>query len=221
MVTIYNTTLSATSQRHFSDGLGGVKLLTNNKSFIDDSLRRIGYEELEVVEIPFSLNVPKGIPFYSAHYKVDVFRYLATLPEDEYSILLDSDVVCMREFPAEYYELIKQGVPSVYYLNAYGGVKIDSKARDLTAAADSAIYKTDKSGYVELIGNATATQNGNTVSGNKLRLTNANYAIADGQVNILYIPEPQPATTKKEQAAGADSVELAEAVDVAEAKATA
>ena len=24
MVTIYNTTLSATSQRHFSDGLGGV-----------------------------------------------------------------------------------------------------------------------------------------------------------------------------------------------------
>ena len=105
--------------------------------------------------------------------------------------------------------------------NAYGGVKIDSKARDLTAAADSAIYKTDKSGYVELIGNATATQNGNTVSGNKLRLTNANYAIADGQVNILYIPEPQPATTKKEQAAGAESVELAEAVDVAEAKATA
>lgn len=29
----------------------------------------------------------------------------------------------MREFSAEYYELIKQGVPSVYYLNAYGGVK--------------------------------------------------------------------------------------------------
>ena len=25
MVTIYNTTLSATSQRHFSDGLGGVQ----------------------------------------------------------------------------------------------------------------------------------------------------------------------------------------------------
>ena len=55
------------------NNMGGVKLLTHNKSFIDDSLRRIGYEELEVVEIPFSLNVPKGIPFYSAHYKVDVF----------------------------------------------------------------------------------------------------------------------------------------------------
>lgn len=78
---------------------------------------------MDVVEIPFSLNVPRGIPFYSAHYKVDVFRYLSTLPEDEYPILLDSDVVCMREFSAEYYELINQGVPSVYYLNAYGGVK--------------------------------------------------------------------------------------------------
>ena len=30
MVTIYNTTLSATSQRHFSDGLGGVTLETGD-----------------------------------------------------------------------------------------------------------------------------------------------------------------------------------------------
>lgn len=34
----------------------------------------------------------------------------------------------MREFPAEYYELIKQGVRSVYYLNAYGG---DKKLKDV------------------------------------------------------------------------------------------
>lgn len=57
-----------------------------------------------------------------------MFRYLSTLPEDKYSILLDSDVVCMREFSAEYYELIKQGVPSVYYLNSYGG---DTKMNDV------------------------------------------------------------------------------------------
>ena len=30
MVTIYNTTLSATSQRHFSDGLGGGYDMVNN-----------------------------------------------------------------------------------------------------------------------------------------------------------------------------------------------
>lgn len=83
--------------------------------------------------------------------------------------------------------------------NAYGGVKINSTARNLTASADSAIYKTNQSGYVELNGHATATQNGNTVSGDKLRLTNANVAVADGQVKIHYIPEPQPALPAKEQ----------------------
>lgn len=83
--------------------------------------------------------------------------------------------------------------------NATGGVTIDSEARNLTASADRAIYKTDSSGYVELIGNAHATQNGNSVAGDKLRLTNTNVAIADGNVKIHYIPEKQPAVTGKEQ----------------------
>lgn len=83
--------------------------------------------------------------------------------------------------------------------HAYGGVDIISNARNLTASADSAVYKTDNSGYVELIGNAKATQNGNSVAGDKLRLTNTNVAIADGNVQIVYIPEKQPAITGKEQ----------------------
>ena len=88
--------------------------------------------------------------------------------------------------------------------NAYGGVDIKSDARNLTASADSAIYKTDKGGYIELVGNATATQNGNTVSGDKLRLNNTNVAIADGDVRIHYIPESKPATP----AADAKSAEV-------------
>lgn len=88
--------------------------------------------------------------------------------------------------------------------NAYGGVDIKSDARNLTASADSAIYKTDKGGYIELVGHATATQNGNTVSGDKLRLNNTNVAIADGDVRIHYIPESKPATP----AADAKSAEV-------------
>ena len=88
--------------------------------------------------------------------------------------------------------------------NAYGGVDIKSDARNLTASADSAIYKTDKGGYIELVGNATATQNGNTVSGDKLRLNNTNVAVADGDVRIHYIPESKPATP----AADAKSAEV-------------
>ncbi len=100
--------------------------------------------------------------------------------------------------------------------NAYGGVDIKSDARQLTASADSAVYKTDQSGYVELNGNATATQNGNTVSGDKLRLTNTNMAVADGNVHIHYIPEKQPATAAKEtevaEVAKADSTETTQTI---------
>ena len=82
--------------------------------------------------------------------------------------------------------------------NAYGGVTINSDARNLTASADSAVYKTDNNGYVELIGNAKATQNGNSVAGDKLRLTNANVAVADGNVNVIYILEKQPAVKEQD-----------------------
>ena len=60
----------------------------------------------------------------------------------------------------------------------------------------------------ELIGNAKATQNGNSVAGDKLRLTNTNVAIADGNVDSIYIPEQQPALPGKEKQ-GADDKALA------------
>ena len=106
--------------------------------------------------------------------------------------LTDSDGSMLNAAKIDYN--IAEGVA-----HAYGGVDIQSTARSLTASADSAVYKTDNSGYVELIGNAQATQNGNSVAGDKLRLTNTNVAIADGDVKIIYIPEKQPAITGKEQ----------------------
>ncbi len=109
--------------------------------------------------------------------------------------LTDSDGSVLNAAKIDYN--IAQGVA-----NAYGGVDINSAARDLTASADSAVYRTDSNGYVELIGNAKATQNGNSVAGDKLRLTNNNVAVADGNVNIIYIPEKQPALTGKEQQTG-------------------
>ena len=89
---------------------------------------------------------------------------------------------------------VKKGVA-----NAYNGIKIDSPARKLTATADKAVYETKENGYVELIGNAQATQDGNSVTGDKLRLTNSNVAVADGNVRIIYIPEEQPAKTSEEK----------------------
>lgn len=81
---------------------------------------------------------------------------------------------------------------------ASGSVRINSDARKLTASSDKAIYNTQKEGFIELIGNATATQDGNTIRGDKLRLNNANnVAVADGGVSIKYIPEQKPAQGKE------------------------
>lgn len=61
----------------------------------------------------------------------------------------------------------------------------------MTASADTAVYETNNSGYIELIGNAKATQDGNTVEGNRLRLNNtSNKAEASGNVKIVYVPKP-------------------------------
>lgn len=83
--------------------------------------------------------------------------------------------------------------------NAYSNVQIVSEARKLTASADKAVYKAGAGGSIDLYGNATATQDGNKISGSKLHLTNTNRATADGDVKIYYVPEkPVVAAAKKE-----------------------
>ena len=90
---------------------------------------------------------------------------------------------------------------------ATGNVDIVSPPRNLTAKADKAIYDTNNDGKVELIGNATATQDGNTVSGNRLIMNNAGNAAAGqraeafGNIKIVSVPEKQPAQADANTAA--------------------
>ena len=77
--------------------------------------------------------------------------------------------------------------------NAKNNVRINSTARNLTARGDNAIYNTKvEEGTIELIGNARATQDGNTITGNKLTLRGAGGKIAegDGNVKLVYFPKP-------------------------------
>ena len=77
--------------------------------------------------------------------------------------------------------------------NATGGVSLESKSRKLTGAGDTAIYNTNETGYIELIGNAMAVQDGNTVTGDKLRITNVSdnnsKSRAQGNVRIVFVPK--------------------------------
>lgn len=110
---------------------------------------------------------------------------------------------------------------------ATGNVDIVSPPRNLTAKADKAIYDTNNDGKVELIGNATATQDGNTVSGNRLIMNNAGNAAAGqraeafGNIKIVYVPEKQPAQAEAgTAAAGSEGTQTEAAAKNAAAETT-
>jgi lipopolysaccharide export system protein LptA len=79
-------------------------------------------------------------------------------------------------------------------VNATGGVNMANSGRKMTGSGDRAVYDSHETGYIELIGNAKITQDGNTVTGNKLRVTNLSGSDsrmqANGNVRIVYYPEP-------------------------------
>ena len=77
--------------------------------------------------------------------------------------------------------------------NATGGVTMENTAQKMTGSGDRAVYDSHETGYVELIGNARATQDGNTVTGDKLRITNVSgrnsRTHAQGHVRMVYYPQ--------------------------------
>ena len=94
------------------NGDGRLTVLTNNKPVVD-RLKEANGLTFDVEEIPFCLDVPRGMGFYSAHHKIDAYRYLATL-DDTYSFLLDNDVVCLGKMPDYVPELIARDA-AIYY----------------------------------------------------------------------------------------------------------
>ncbi len=108
-------------------------LITNNKVVIDNCVSSKGHT-LQVKEIPFITKVPTKTRFYSAHFKLDVFRYLASL-KDGYVALCDLDMVCINDFPRCLHNIIQAGIPLCYDISdqvipAYGH---DVIIHDLTA----------------------------------------------------------------------------------------
>ncbi|MFY9314754.1 MAG: hypothetical protein WAO95_04235 [Burkholderiales bacterium] len=100
-------------------------LLTNDRLLIEKcaSTADDGFS-LEIIEIPFLTKVPSGIRFFSAHHKIDAFRYLASL-EGSYYALCDLDMVCINDVPTCLHNLIKARIPLCYDISdqvipAYG-----------------------------------------------------------------------------------------------------
>jgi hypothetical protein len=127
-------TLSRTLNIH---GISDFTLLTNNKSIVNEYISEEQINvTLDVKEIPFTLEMPSGASFYSAHYKIDAFRYFSTLDDGYYS-LCDLDVACINNPPLTLNNLVRSRIPICYDITdqvapAFGH---DIIIRDLTQIA--------------------------------------------------------------------------------------
>ena len=98
-------------------------LLTNEKDVVQEYVQAEKCN-LQVNEIPFITRVPVGTRFYSAHFKLDAFRYLSTLSSG-YVGLCDLDMTCINPYPVCLDNIVKAKLPLYYDISdqvipAYG-----------------------------------------------------------------------------------------------------
>jgi hypothetical protein len=88
-------------------------LIVNDKKIISSMLENIGcLGEIKLQQIDFSLKVPAGINFYSAHFKIDVIKFLSQL--EGYNVLLDLDVIAINPPSSLFYLYVKNNIPLYY-----------------------------------------------------------------------------------------------------------
>jgi hypothetical protein len=75
------------------------RLVTNNGSLLAERLRRLNITDLEILEHRFVLPVPTGIPFFSAHFKLELYEAFASGDYGEYLALIDVDTLLLRPLP--------------------------------------------------------------------------------------------------------------------------
>ncbi|KQT04760.1 MULTISPECIES: hypothetical protein [unclassified Rhizobium] len=72
-----------------------LEILTNEPAYVNEQLAKLG-RPLIAVGMVFDRDVPRGIPFYAAHFKLDVFRQLGTGNFGNRVGLVDNDVVMLE-----------------------------------------------------------------------------------------------------------------------------
>ena len=136
--------LNCAKQLHSSLKNAGIELaiITNDKA----SLQRLNSDHypIELIQLDFTLKVPSGIKFYSAHFKIEVFQYLSTLTND-YVGLIDADMVCINPVPQAFKNIIEDKLPVYYNITdqispAYGQDEILKDKRKLSKTNPAGIW---------------------------------------------------------------------------------
>lgn len=101
-------------------------ILTNNSTYINKVNNK-----LKCQNINFALDVPKGIKFFSAHFKLEALKYLSlNLEEEGYGVLLDSDICCVNKMPRNFINCINNNIPIYYDITDVLFTGIVSDGRD-------------------------------------------------------------------------------------------
>jgi len=139
-----NLYFSCAKQLHHTLKSAGIELIiiTNEKAFLE-KLNKDQYE-IGITQIDFSLNVPSGLNFYSAHFKLEVYAYLATL-QDNYVGLIDNDIICVNEMPECFKNIISCKIPLYYDITeqvtpAFGEKRIISDKEKVSKAKSVGLW---------------------------------------------------------------------------------
>lgn len=87
-----------------------LSVITNDAVYVKTFLKDY---PIEVIDIEFSLKVPSGISYFSPHFKIDVYKYFASLNE-KYVALIDNDILCLNNTPPHLNGIIELGIPMYY-----------------------------------------------------------------------------------------------------------
>ena len=73
-------------------------ILTNKREQLLEVARQAGVPEFSVQEISFELNIPKGIRYFQAHYKISALKSFSTGEFGTHPTLVDSDIFIHHDF---------------------------------------------------------------------------------------------------------------------------
>lgn len=127
---------SCAKQLHLSLKAVGIELvvITNDKAFLLGAAKN-DYE-IEIREMNFEMEVPSGLKFYSAHYKIEVYKYLNSLTDD-YIGLIDCDILCVNPIPQSLHNVVEYKIPLIYDITdqvfpAYGQNRVINDKQKVT-----------------------------------------------------------------------------------------
>lgn len=74
-----------------------MRLLTNKRDVLLESDPCAA--DLDIVEVTFEMSVPRGISFYSSHFKIEIIKHVGTGAFGDFPVLIDPDMLALKPLP--------------------------------------------------------------------------------------------------------------------------